>query len=212
MRWIAGFGLFVLAVGGATPLAAAPATGGCVPNTSPISAERATSFLENPGALLDQYKDGQGSLASEIRDMLTMRPETVEGMVTLAKAGSADQSRAIGAGMGTAASVCVLTQPAIAQQIQEAVLKTENPGLIQAFVSITGDIPTEAITGADPTGNTTGGGGRGSDTPASSSAATTVIGPITFSAASSTTTTTTSPTTVTAAAGTSVLTPVSPTN
>jgi hypothetical protein len=211
MRSIAGLGLFVLMMGGATPLLAAPATGGCVPGTSGVSADRATTFLENPVALLSQYKEGQGSLASEIRDMLTMRPETVEGMVSLAKASSADQSRAIGAGMGTAASVCVLTQPAIAQQIQEVVLKTENPDLIQAFASITGDIPTEAITGADPTGNTTSGGGRGSDAPGSSSAATTIIAGYTFSAASITPSTTT-PTTVTAAAGTPVLTPVSPTN
>ncbi len=206
MRCAAGIALLMLAAGAVAPVAAAPATGGCVPNSTLVSAERATSFLENPEGLLNQYKDGQGGLASEVRDMLTVRPETVEGMVSLSKASSADQSRAIGAGMGTAASVCVLTQPAIAQQIQEMVLKTENPALIQAFVSITGDIPTEAIAGADPTGNTTSGGGRGTTSTPSAGSATTVNGGLSFSGGGS------AAPTVTAATGTSVLTPVSPTN
>jgi hypothetical protein len=135
---------------------------GCVANTGAVSAERATDFLSNPSGLLDQYRDGQGGLASAVRDLLTARPETVEGIGSLAKASSADQSRAIGAGLGTAASVCVLSQPGVAQLIQEAVLKTENPELIQSFTSITGDIPTEATNGADPTGETTAGGGQGS--------------------------------------------------
>ncbi|XUJ32745.1 hypothetical protein ACQ5SK_30960 [Bradyrhizobium japonicum] len=135
---------------------------GCVANTGVVSAERATDFLANPGGLLDQFKDGQGGLASAVRDLLTARPETVDGIASLAKASSADQSRAIGAGLGTAASVCVLSQPGVAQLIQEAVLKTENPDLIQSFTSITGDIPTEATNGADPTGETTAGGGPGS--------------------------------------------------
>ncbi|WP_249143477.1 hypothetical protein [Bradyrhizobium liaoningense] len=135
---------------------------GCVANTGAVSAERATDFLANPGGLLDQFKDGQGGLASAVRDLLTARPETVDGIASLAKASSADQSRAIGAGLGTAASVCVLSQPGVAQLIQEAVLKTENPDLIQSFTSITGDIPTEATNGADPTGETTAGGGPGS--------------------------------------------------
>ena len=145
----------------ATPAYAATGSGSaCIPNTSIVSAERATQFLENPVALLNQFREGQGGLASEVRDLVSARPETIEGMRSLASASSDDQSRAIGAGLGTAASVCVLTQPAVAQQIQETVLRTENAGLIQAFVSITGDIPTEAINGAEADGNTTAGGGR----------------------------------------------------
>lgn len=146
----------------ATPAYAASGSGGgaCIPNPGIVSAERATQFLENPLALLDQFREGQGGLASEVRDLVSARPETIEAMRSLAKASSDDQSRAIGAGLGTAASVCVLTQPAVAQQIQEIVLRTENAGLIQAFVSITGDIPTEAIVGADADGDTTAGGGR----------------------------------------------------
>ncbi|BAL12720.1 hypothetical protein BJA01nite_43730 [Bradyrhizobium japonicum] len=155
-------GALALFAGMPAAFGATGVSSGCVANTGVVSAERATDFLANPGGLLDQFKDGQGGLASAVRDLLTARPETVDGIASLAKASSADQSRAIGAGLGTAASVCVLSQPGVAQLIQEAVLKTENPDLIQSFTSITGDIPTEATNGADPTGETTAGGGPGS--------------------------------------------------
>lgn len=155
-------GALALFAGMPAAFGATGVSSGCVANTGVVSAERATDFLANPGGLLDQFKDGQGGLASAVRDLLTARPETVDGIASLAKASSADQSRAIGAGLGTAASVCVLSQPGVAQLIQEAVLKTENPDLIQSFTSITGDIPTEATNGADPTGETTAGGGPAS--------------------------------------------------
>lgn len=158
MRKLVGLGAALLAMTAATSTFAAQS--GCVPNPA-VTSERATQFLGNPEALLDQFKDGQGGLAAQIRDLLTNRPESLEGMASLAKASSDDQGRAIGAGMGTAAAVCVLTQPQFAQQIQEVALKSDKPGLIQSFTSITGDIPTEAITGADANGDTTAGGGRG---------------------------------------------------
>lgn len=160
MRKAVGLGATLLAMTAATSTFAAQPS--CVPNSSTVSSERAIQFLDKPEGLLDQFKEGQGGLASQVRDLLTSRPETLEGMVSLAKAGSVDQGRAIGAGMGTAAAVCVLTQPQFAQQIQAAALKTENAGLIQSFASITGDIPTEAISGADANGDTTAGGGQAS--------------------------------------------------
>ncbi|WP_426423828.1 hypothetical protein [Bradyrhizobium genosp. A] len=159
MRKSVGLGAALLAMTAATSTFAAQS--GCVPNPDAVTSERAIQFLGNPEALLSQFKDGQGGLAAQIRDMLTNRPETLEGMGSLAKASSDDQGRAIGAGMGTAAAVCVLTQPQFAQQIQAAALKTEKPGLIQSFTSITGDIPTEATAGADANGDTTAGGGQG---------------------------------------------------
>jgi hypothetical protein len=142
-----------------TSFAATGNSAPCGPNANVVSAENANSFLSNPAALLDKFKEGQGGLASQIRDFLTSRPETVEGIVSLSRASNEEQSRAIGAGLGTAASVCVLSQPDVAQRIQEAVLKTENPSLIESFTGITGDIKTEVTNGADPTGETTTGGG-----------------------------------------------------
>jgi len=161
MRARAIFGILMLSLVHDVTARAASAASSCVPDSKLISAEQAAQFLDSPAALLDQFKDGQGGLASEIRDLVSARPETIEGIVSLVKASSGDQSRAIGAGLGAAATVCVLTQPAVAQQIQEVVLKTESAALIQAFVSITGDIPTQAIDGGDPNGDETPGGGRG---------------------------------------------------
>lgn len=158
MHKFVGLGAALLAIIAATPTLAAQNS--CVPNPDAVTSERAIQFLGNPEALLNQFKDGQGGLASQIRDLLTNRPESLEGIASLAKASSDDQGRAIGAGMGTAAAVCVLTQPQFAQQIQEVALKTEKSGLIQSFTSITGDIPTEAIAGADANGDTSAGGGQ----------------------------------------------------
>lgn len=206
------FGLLLLLAGGTAPVAAAPTAGGCVPNSPLVSAERAISFLENPEALLNQFRDGQGGLASEIRDMLTIRPETLEGMATLAKASSADQSRAIGAGLGTAASVCVLTQPGFAQQIQEVVLKTENRSLIDAFAAITGDTPPDVVPGADANGDTSAGGGRGTTSDPRGGAVSNPSGGPIFSASGGSSSSTTTTFIAASVAGTAALRSVSPTN
>jgi hypothetical protein len=139
--------------------------GSCAPGSTAVTPERATEFLDAPATLLNSFPDGQGGLAAAVRDLVTVRPETIEGLQTLVAAATPDQSRAIGAGLGTAASVCVLREPATAQQIQEAVLRTDNNDVVEAFVSITGDIKTTAIPGSDPTGESVPGGGQGSVTP-----------------------------------------------
>lgn len=207
MRKSVGLGAALLVMTAATPTFAAQS--GCVPNPA-VTSERATQFLGNPEALLDQFKDGQGGLAAQVRDLLTNRPESLEGMVSLAKASSADQGRAIGAGMGTAAAVCVLTQPQFAQEIQAVALKTENAGLIQSFTSVTGDIPTEAITGADANGDTTAGGGQAAASDPRAGGAISPTPPPSFSVGSGTASQTTTTTLFAASTGTSSLTATSP--
>lgn len=202
-----GLGAALLVMTAATSTFAAQS--GCVPNPA-VTSERATQFLGNPEALLDQFKDGQGGLAAQIRDLLTNRPESLEGMASLAKASSDDQGRAIGAGMGTAAAVCVLTQPQFAQQIQEVALKSDKPGLIQSFTSITGDIPTEAITGADANGDTTAGGGQGTTSTPSAGGAISPAPPLSFTAGAGAASQSTTTTLFAASTGTSSLTATSP--
>ena len=154
-------GMFAVNV---VPAYTAAGPSSCLPNGGPVSAEQATQFLQSPLDLLAKFKDGQGGLSAQVRDLVSSRPETIEGMKSLATGSSPDQSRAIGAGLGTAAAVCVLSQPTAAQLIQEIVLKTENRDLIQSFISVTGDIPTEAINGAPASGDDSAGGGRGTGT------------------------------------------------
>jgi hypothetical protein len=185
----------------------------CAPLAGGMSAERATQFLDNPTGLLSGYPEGdEGKLSATIRDFATMRPETLEGIRSLSGASSASQNRAIGAGLGTAAATCVVSHPATATLIQEAVLKTENRDLIQSFESITGDVPTNVVPGSDPNGESVVGGGRGSASPQSSGGVST-SDTTTFTRTSTPTTTTT--TTFFAAASstsTNTLAPISPTN
>ncbi len=136
---------------------AAPGNGPCA-SPPGVTAERASQFLEQPGALIEQNRDITGGLATAIRDLVMGRPESIPGMVTLAGLAAPDQLRAIGAGLGTAAAVCGLSQPGTAQRIQEAVLATNRPEIVLAFTSIVGDVPTEAIPELPATGETTPGG------------------------------------------------------
>lgn len=154
--------LAVAFVAEGAPSVYATTSSSCVPGGETVTSEQATQFLQSPQDLLAKFKDGQGGLSSAIRDLVTSRPETAEALGSLSSNSTPDQSRALGAGLGTAASVCVLSQPITAQRIQELVLKTENRELIQSFMTITGDIPTEAINGAPASGDDSAGGGRGS--------------------------------------------------
>lgn len=190
---------------------AATAYGGaCAPASSQMTAEKATDFLDAPAAFLASYADGGGALSSAIRDLVTIRPETLEGIQSLSEAATPEQNSAIGAGLGTAAAICVVSQPATAIDIQAAALKSGSNDLLTSFASITGDIPTNVTPGSDPTGESTAGGGRGGtpiqqaggvtgsgDSPQSLSAARTTVNNV-FSAV--------------AAAPAVVVSPVSPTN
>lgn len=154
-------GLALLASSTLSAMAQGQAGNGPCGSVPDMTAERATQFLDSPGAILDQYRDITGGLAVTVRDLAIGRPESLGGMVTLANQASPDQLRAIGAGLGTAAAVCALSQPGTAQRIQEAVLATNKPEIVNAYTSIVGEVPTEAIPELPQTGETTAGGGRG---------------------------------------------------
>lgn len=190
--------------------AATAYSGACASPSPQINAEKATSFLEAPAAFLTNFAEGGGALSSAIRDLVTIRPETLEGIQSLSEAATPEQNSAIGAGLGTAAAICVVSQPATAIDIQAAALKSGSNDLLTSFTSITGDIPTNVTPGSDPTGESVPGGGRGntpsqsaggvtgsSDSPQSFSAARTTVNNV-FAAA--------------AAAPAVVVSPVSPTN
>lgn len=177
-------------LGPSTSRAATAVDVACAPLSGGITAERATQFLDDPSALLNGFPEGdEGKLSSTMRDFATMRPETLEGVRSLSSASSPSQNRAIGAGLGTAASTCVLSHPATATLIQEAVLKTENSDLIQSFVSITGDVPTNVVAGSDPSGEAVAGGGRGTTAnPASGAVSSSVNNSFSAASVSSTST------------------------
>ena len=189
MRMIPGL-VIALLLAPSTSNAATAVDVACAPAAAGVTAEKATQFLDNPAGLLAGIPEGEeGRLSAAVRDFATMRPETVEGIGSLSSASSPAQNRAIGAGLGTAASTCVLGHPATAMAIQEAVLRTENNDLIQSFVSITGDVPTTAIPGSDPNGESIAGGGRATTAaPAAGSVSSSTSTTFTGASAPSTTT------------------------
>ncbi len=209
------FSYFVLAVAllglPDASFAATAYSGACASPSPQVTAEKATSFLEAPAAFLAGYADGGGALASAIRDLVTIRPETLEGIVSLAEAATPDQNRAIGSGLGTAAAICVVSQPATAMDIQAVALKTGNEDLVSSFTGITGDIPTNVTPGSDPTGESTAGGGQGNNTTPQQAGGVSGAGDNTpsFSAARTTVNNVFS---AVAAAPAVVVSPVSPTN
>lgn len=127
-----------------------------------LTQERAREFIARPAGLVEQNHDAPGSLAMAVRDLAMGQPESIGSMVALSNAAAPDQLRAIGAGLGTAAAICVLSQPATAQRIQEAVLATNKPEIVLAFTSIVGEVATEAVPDLPATGEATSGGNRNS--------------------------------------------------
>jgi hypothetical protein len=209
-----GIGLLAVGVFAASSTSSMAATQGsapCVPNAQAVTPEQVSQFLANPQSLLTEFKEGQGGLASRVRDLLTTHPETLDSFGALAKASSEDQSRAIGAGAGTAASICVLTQQTFAELIAQAVLSTDNPALIHSYQTITGDVATEAINGGPAAGDDTAGGGFAKNTSRQEGGLGTfsTSSPYTFQTVSGNTPSS-SNTTLFVTAGPSVLSPVSP--
>lgn len=161
------FVLAVVLLGPEASFAATAYSGACASPSPQVNAEKAISFLEAPAAFLANFAEGGGALSSAIRDLVTIRPETLEGIQSLSEAATPEQNSAIGSGLGTAAAICVVSQPATAIDIQAAALKSGSNDLLTSFTSITGDIPTNVTPSSDPTGESTAGGGKG-NTPSQS--------------------------------------------
>ena len=73
--------------------AATAYSGACASPSPQITAEKATSFLDAPAALLANYADGGGALSSAIRDLVSTRPETLEGIQSLCEAKVTNECR-----------------------------------------------------------------------------------------------------------------------
>ena len=107
-------------------------------------------------------------MASEIRNLVTTDPSLVDSMLSLVASANEPQRRAIGAGLGQAASICTRPEPQIARQIQESLLKIGNKDVVLAFQAVVGD-QTAAVGGGASAG---AGGVGGSGTNASGTSTT----------------------------------------
>ena len=86
-----------------------------------LPAQVIQDFLANPGALLKQYPSGGAQMISRVRDLAASDPSTLNPIVGLLATANANQSTAIGTGLGQVALMAVKTDQAYANQIQEAI-------------------------------------------------------------------------------------------
>jgi len=99
----------------------APATAAVYSQQQALSAPVIQDFLANPGALLTKYPVGGAQLISRVRDLAASDPSTLNPIVGLLATANANQSTAIGTGLGQVAMMAVKTDQAYANQIQEVI-------------------------------------------------------------------------------------------
>lgn len=118
---------------------------------SGASQAQVTSFLNNPRELLNKSPNAGADFVSGVRDLITADPATLQPVLQLLANANKSQKSAIGAALAQAAKIVVRTNPALAAEIQKAVLETKDEDLVLAFAAGSGDRPIGA----------TGGGGAG---------------------------------------------------
>ena len=158
----------VLIMGGAL----SPVRAACYPQAQQLPAATLAQFKANPAQMLTQFPDGGAQMISMIRDLVASDPTTLPLILDLAKTANADQMNAIGTGLGDGALICIKTDQAFANEIQQMVAALGNQTIAQAFTGVLGDQGIAAVGGAgggaggggeEGTG-TTGGGGFGGGT------------------------------------------------
>jgi catechol 2,3-dioxygenase-like lactoylglutathione lyase family enzyme len=105
---------------------------------SPVWAEQiidisATVFLADPDQILLENPDGGARLAVEVRDLALSDPTTLQSILGLLPKASKAQKAAIGAGLAQAARVSARSNPGYAKEIQQAVVRTKDGELIEAY-------------------------------------------------------------------------------
>ena len=123
-----------------------------------LPAQAIADFTANPTQLLQQFPNGGADFISKIRDLVASSPATLPFILDLGKIANPSQIDAIGTGLGQAALVCVRTDQAYANEIQQAVAAINNDALTLAFAAVFGDKPIGAVGGGG------GGGGGGGPT------------------------------------------------
>ena len=110
-----------------------------------LPAQTVSAFTGSPGQLLQQHASGGPQMISQVRDLAASDPTTLLPILGLVADANSEQKKAIGAGLAQAARICVKTDQAYADDIQQAIAKTKDQELVLAYTSITGDQPTGAV-------------------------------------------------------------------
>lgn len=118
-----------------------------------VPASTIAAFQNNPGSLLTQFPGAGPELIKQVRDILSTDKATLPAIIGLLKVASPDQQTAIADALAQVAKAYSKSDPAFANQIQQAVANAGIPEVSKAYAEAAGD------TGTASTGG--GGGGAG---------------------------------------------------
>ncbi len=128
----------------------------CYTPQQAVSPQEISSFLGNPGRILQQHAAGGPELITQVRDLVASDPSTLAPILGLLSNASKEQKTAIGSGLAQAAKICVRPDQEYASRIQQAVAESKDQDVVVAYAAVTGEQPTAAIGGA-PSGGASGG-------------------------------------------------------
>jgi hypothetical protein len=109
------------------------------------------AFQKNPGQLLIQFPSAGPEMVKQVRDLVTTDKATLPSIVGLLKLASPDQQIAIANALAQSAKAYSKSDPAFANQVQQAVANAGIPEVAKAYAEAAGDTGTAS----------TGGGGAG---------------------------------------------------
>ena len=107
----------------------------------------------SPGQVLGQFRDGGAEMVKQVRDLVAANKDAVAAIIAFARTANEDQRKAIAEGLAQTAKASAQSDPAFANQIQQAVAASGLPEFAKAYAEAAGD------TGTASTGGGGGGGG-----------------------------------------------------
>jgi hypothetical protein len=125
------------------------------------AAQNASAFLSNPASLLNGPNGPRSAaeITNDVRDFVAANPRALAPVIALLKGTDAnvDQQKAIGAGLGLAAGVCLRPDPTFAGEIQTELAGTDSVSAKAQYAAVTGNNPLGSIGGFGASSGAVGG-------------------------------------------------------
>jgi hypothetical protein len=138
------------------------AVGTSAANAQQSQTPTASTFLANPGQLLQQNPNGGALLITAVQQLALADPSTFKVLLGLLANANDQQKGAIGEGLTKAAKVEVLTNQALAEDWQQQIAAITDPTFKTAATNALGDVRLGAVGGAAGGDAGSGLGGPGS--------------------------------------------------
>jgi hypothetical protein len=176
LQWLTWSRSAVFALGLATLLSWALPSSSFAACTNDLgAAQNASNFISNPSSLLGgpNAPVTPVEITSSVRDFVAANPQALAAAIGLLKGGglSADQRKAIGTGLGLAASVCIRPDPTFAAEIQTQIASADSADAKQTYAAVTGNQLIGSVGGAASSGSVGGPTNPSATTPTGGSTA-----------------------------------------